>query len=413
MKNVKKKFGIAISISLMTILFNISGFNGTQISINRTVYATTVNKSLSPIVCIDSPSANQKVNKTINISGWSLNASSVKEVDVYIDGAYKGKATIGISRPDVNKAYPSYKSSNSGYKYTLDINQISYGSHAITVKSLGKNGSIGTNSVKVNVNKLAQLLTVDSPSNNLNILNTLNVSGWTLNASGVKEVDVYVDGKLNGRATLGIKRLDVAARYPVYKNAKSGYSYTINTTNLADGKHKITINAVGNDGGVSSKTVSVQKLSAILNIDSPSNSSYVSNTVKVSGWSLDPSSVKEVDVYVDGKLKDKATLGIKRLDIAVKYPIFKNSKSGYSYNLNTSPLSIGNHTITVKSIGNSGKVLTSSRTIFNTNNNGIVYLTAVQFLVQRLLMAKVIQTPQNYVNDALGKAKQPSSVFDS
>jgi len=52
-----------------------------------------------------------------------LNLSGTKKCsNIYLDSVYKGDAYIGISRPDLDAAYPGYTNgSTSGFSYALDL----------------------------------------------------------------------------------------------------------------------------------------------------------------------------------------------------------------------------------------------------------------------------------------------------
>ncbi|MGU8614624.1 Ig-like domain-containing protein, partial [Clostridium perfringens] len=52
---------------------------------------------------IDTPNNGQEIKENfIRVKGWALNASGVKEVEIYVDGKKMPNAQIGLSRPDVN-----------------------------------------------------------------------------------------------------------------------------------------------------------------------------------------------------------------------------------------------------------------------------------------------------------------------
>lgn len=250
---------IAVTVSIGTVL-------PAKYTYAATSHKTVISKSkakpavnLKSITCIDTPRTGTFLSKNTLIGGWALNKSGVKEVQILVDGKFKGRAKIGASRPDVVKAYPDYKSKNSGYNYILDYKSIGQGSHTITVKAIGKNNTSNTNSVKVNVNKLAPIVYIDTPVSGTNINKDFNVAGWSLNGSGVKQVQVYLDNKLIGNAFIRKFRPDVAKVFPKYNNKNSGYSMTIPKNKIPVGNHTITVKSKGNDRIVTSKSVKISK----------------------------------------------------------------------------------------------------------------------------------------------------------
>lgn len=77
----------------------------------------------------------------------------------------------------------------------------------------------------------------------------IRLRGWGLNASGIKAIDIYVDGYwkktlVNGDH-FGLPRPDVKQEYPEYPGADySGYDYSMY---LPDGDHTLRVWAIGND----------------------------------------------------------------------------------------------------------------------------------------------------------------------
>ncbi|SMC20960.1 Beta-N-acetylglucosaminidase [Clostridium acidisoli DSM 12555] len=227
-------------------------------------------------------------------------------------------------------------------------------------------------------NALPARLWIDTPQNNSKqSSNQLNVSGWALSENGVKSVQVALDGGNVQNATLGGARPDVANFYQGYTGgANSGYSANLDISTLSYGTHTVTVTSTGNDGSTRTLDVAIYKanlnsnnLPARLWIDSPqSNSKQSSNQLNVSGWALSQNGVKSVQVAVDGKGAQNATLGGARPDVANFYQGYTGgANSGYSTNIDISSLSYGIHTVTVTSIGNDGSTRTLDTSIYKIN----------------------------------------------
>ncbi|AJA46748.1 NlpC/P60 family protein [Clostridium pasteurianum DSM 525 = ATCC 6013] len=254
---------LAVAVSIGLILPAKYTYAATS---HKTVISKSKSKpspNLKSMTCIDTPRSGSFLNKNTLIGGWALNKSGVKEVQILVDGKFKGRAKIGISRQDVARVYPAYKNKNSGYNYILDYRSIGQGTHTITVKAIGKNNTSNTNSIKVNVNKLAPIVWIDTPTSGTNINKNFNVAGWALNGSGVKQVQVYVDNRLIGNAVIRKYRPDVARVFPKYNNRNSGYSLTISKDKIPSGNHTITVKVKGNDGVITSKSVKIKKAAPV------------------------------------------------------------------------------------------------------------------------------------------------------
>ncbi|WP_051624218.1 C40 family peptidase [Clostridium akagii] len=118
-------------------------------------YTSHVQAAILPqsATVIDGPTSNQGITSggVINIRGWAVNKSGIKNVQVIIDGNFLIGAQYNISRPDVNAAIPGYPSgNNSGYISSI-LAPSTLGIHTITIKATGNDGSTGSSNVKINV----------------------------------------------------------------------------------------------------------------------------------------------------------------------------------------------------------------------------------------------------------------------
>lgn len=320
---------------------------------------------------IDVPNENESVkNNLLEVSGWALNASGVKEVKTYIDGKYVGNANYGLSRTDVGKAYPEYVDAyNSGYEAKIDVKSFTAGKKILTIEAIGNDGIASRMEKAINISRKAAIIDIDSPIQNEVIKNdSLNVKGWALNDSGVKEVKVYIDGKYINNAKYGLDRSDVNNAFPGYTNGlKSGYELTIDVNNIEAGNRKVLVESIGFDGAKASveRVVSIVRTPSKLYVDSPNQNEVVkNNSVSVRGWALNSSGVKEVKVYVDDKYIKNAEYGIERPDVNNAYPGYQNGdKSGYELNLDLKSIQSGNRKITIEAIGFNGLALKEDRII--------------------------------------------------
>ncbi|WP_172799254.1 Ig-like domain-containing protein, partial [Bacillus sp. FJAT-29814] len=115
---------------------------------------------------------------------------------------------------------------------------------------------------------------VDTPLYGTSVKGEVAINGWFLDGSGVSKIEILVDGKSVGTANYGIWRPDVESAYPAYQNANSGYQFTLNTKNLTNGQHKLTVREIGNNGAVNElqSQINVQNapaLPALGSIDAP------------------------------------------------------------------------------------------------------------------------------------------------
>ncbi|MEH7115506.1 Ig-like domain-containing protein, partial [Neobacillus niacini] len=341
-------------------------------------------ESILPKGYIDTPANGQTVTGEIPVNGWFLDANGVSKLEVFVDDKRMGEAQYGISRSDVLKAYPEYQNANSGYQYILNVKNLTNGNHKLTVRETGLNGATNElDSLVINVQNLPAKGYIDTPANGHALMGEIPVNGWFLDGSGVSKIEILVDGKSMGEAQYGLTRYDVSKAFPEYKNANAGYGFTLNTKNLVNGQHRLTVREIGNNGitnELESILVNVQNEPVRGYIDTPSNGATVRGEIPVNGWFLDANGVSKVEVLVNGKSMGEAQYGISRQDVFKAYPVYKNANAGYQFTLNTKNLPNGQYTLTVR----------------ETSNNGITNeLESLKLNIQNLPSRGLVDTPSN------------------
>ncbi|WP_195955554.1 N-acetylmuramoyl-L-alanine amidase [Clostridium saudiense] len=341
--------------------------NSTQ-SYKRTI---VVKSTLDSKSSLESLSDNAIVKSdTINISGWALASSGVKEVRVYVDGKDLGTVTYGTNRADINQLYPGYPSGdNAGFDGNINISSIASGSKTLVVKITANDGTTQNIERTIKIERLESKSHLDEPNNNVTVRSTtLSIRGWALASSGVKEVRVYVDGKDLGTITYGTKRTDVNNVYPGYSSGdNAGFEGNIDVSSISSGSKKLVVKITANDGTTQNieKTINIEKGQSRSYLDEPNNNVTVrSTTVSVNGWALAASGVKEVRVYVDGKDLGTVTYGTKRTDVNNAYPGYSSGdNAGFSGNVDISSISSGSKKLVVKITANDGTTQSIERTI--------------------------------------------------
>jgi uncharacterized protein (TIGR03437 family) len=96
------------------------------------------------------------------------------------------------------------------------------------------------------------------------------------------------------------------------------------------------------------------------------------NTLYAFGWATDTATgapVQSVMVLVDGSSVGTATLGLARPDVASAFGRSDYINSGWSFQMSTSTLSLGAHTVTARAVGPSGTALLVGSKIVNITAN--------------------------------------------
>lgn len=351
----------------LLLAVSLNGLEVKAITVGKTVsnVAVMANKATLPTGgAIDLPAQGEKVSMgSIKVAGWALSQNGVKEIKVYLDNKYVGNATLGNVRGDIGNAFPQYPNSmNSGYSYDLSTLNLSKGNHVVKVEILGNLGEVAVAEKNFSYVGLEGLTCIDTPANGSAIGGSkVVVSGWALNPSGIKKVNILVDGVLKGEAQIGQERLDVDKVFPGYQGGKnSGYSYELDLSGISKGTHVITAQGVGNDGTFKNwdMAVKVDKLENLVCLDKPIVGTTVeSDRITVSGWALNNSGTKDIRILIDGVERATGVVGIQRLDVDKVFPGYPGGKnSGYSIDVDATKLNDGTHIITVRATGNDGSL---------------------------------------------------------
>jgi len=321
-----------------------------------------------PAVYIDSLASGATVSGTVTVSGWALDnttarGTAIGSVLVKVDGVAVGSATYGTPRSDVCGAYPGRPNCpNVGFTYRLNVVSFSAGSHTITAVATDTDiiPSSASYSLTVTVSGLPPpVVYIDSLTSGATVSGAVTVSGWAIDnptgsGTAIGSVQVRVDGKAVGIATYGTPRPDVCGIYPGRPGCPNvGFTYQLNTTSLSAGSHTVTAVATDTDvmpdSGSYSITVTVTGAPPPkVFIDSWAPGATVSGMVTISGWAIDTATaMSAVQVQVDGIAVGTATYGTPRPDVCRIYPGRPGCPNvGFTYQLNTTSLSAGLHTIT-------------------------------------------------------------------
>jgi hypothetical protein len=225
---------------------------------------------------------------------------------------------------------------------------------------------LGSRTINITLGQVIGSLDLAGGSGNVAKGLPLIVVGWaadTASGAPVQSVTVFVDGNSVGTATLGSARPDVASAYGRSDFTNSGWSLQTSTSGLSMGQHTVTATAVGSSGSIplGSRIVNITG-QAIGHVDLAGNvngSGIVAAgaTLHVFGWAADTASgapVQSATVLIDSIGVGTATLGSSRLDVASAFGRSDFTNSGWSFQISTNGLSLGQHSVTAIAVGSSG-----------------------------------------------------------
>ena len=324
---------------------------------------TYLNQSL---VAVDVPAWQGTYSGAQIFSGWAIDASStISQVNIAIDGVSFGSATYGTSRPDACNAYGNDPGCpNVGWSMAVNTAELANGSHAMEVtafttdaiprKSTLRTSFFTSNSSLAATNQSS--LQVDVPGWQSTYSGVQTFSGWAMDGtSAISQVDIAIDDISYGSAQYGLNRADACyylGNKPGCPNV--GWAFPLDTTQLDDGYHTLTVTAFTSDP-VPRRTTSILSFSTAnssgpeMYVNVPSWGGSYSGVFTVSGWAMNATSlVGAVTISIDGNSYGSASYGGNMpgvCEVMGNYPGCPNV--GWSYSVNTAGLANGGHTLTV------------------------------------------------------------------
>lgn len=193
-------------------------------------------------------------NENITGSGLAVAYSGVKEVKVLLDGTviaserYEDAAAAGT--------YPDYKDTAlAGYRFSIDPQNVSGGTHKLTVVTLSNYGQSFSKTVEFSMEKAPPKLTLSGLSSGDPMpVAPKGITGLALYDSGVSAVNYYVNGTLAGTAAIGLA--SDGSLYPDYSGRNTaGYSFTLDPALLNKEANTLRVQLVGKDGATDEQSV--------------------------------------------------------------------------------------------------------------------------------------------------------------
>lgn len=384
--------------------------------------AVNVTVRRDPQVVIDGPSQGATVSQPFKLFGWAadMTAPTGPGVDMVRVSARRpdgttvqlGNATLGIVRADVG-LYFDQQPLAAGYE--MNVSGLPAGTYTLVAEARYVATGLfeKTSSVQVTVTGSAPFGVIDTPAASASVAGTVLVTGWALSEVGVAKVAVYRDpvGSEGGEVWIGDAtfvegaRPDVAAAFPSHpQNTRAGWGLAVLTNMLPNGGNgPITFHVYAYDTNnnvtlLGSRSVTGTNASSALpfgTIDTPGQGATVSGTVTVFGWALTPGANiiptdgSTIQVVVDNVVVGQPVYnqcrgtngtnfpppGTCNDDIATAFGTsYRNIAEGSgaigSFQLDTTTLTNGIHTIEWRVADSSGNVQGIGSRYFYVQNGG-------------------------------------------
>ncbi len=316
------------------------------------------------------------------IRGWAISdTASIASVDILVDGISYGTAIYGAPRPDVCQVYPGRPDCpNVGWNGSLDTSGLTSGMHMLQITATSTTGQRATYSRSFQVNNALTgpgRVAIEQPNPGNSYLGTVQFSGWAVHSGlPVTAVSITIDGVPYGSAAYGTSRSDVCALYPGPSCPNVGWTFQLDTTQLAEGPHTLGATEIASDGSHYTASVgfNVANFSNTnpmrITVDSPLTSVAYSGQIFVNGWAIDDSSlISSVSIAVDGVPQLASTnYGDARPDVCAAFPGRAGCPNvGWHTTLDTTLLSNGPHTLAVTATTPFGQSSTTTTSFSITN----------------------------------------------
>ena len=303
------------------------------------------------------------IHQTLSFSGWAADTVGVGSVLVNIDSDPKfGWKSATLAAHADTAGFPA--GNTVAFSFSADVQSLSTGPHTVGVAVLDKDGKVKTIST-FPITKAAPVTHIDAPASKerFSRYQSITVSGWAVNATGIWYDCMSVDGKplsgsgnpWNMMASGGSTPTLSNTYHGAYLNEGiAGCSYTIQPGTLSPGTHTITVAGVGNDGTISMATtaIDVYDPSSKVTVDQSLNGTFLHDQLSFTGTALDPSGVSYVCVNYDGRPQWKFAAVKTSTPSPAGYP--DGSAVTYSFQDDVKNFSDGVHTIGVAVVGKDG-----------------------------------------------------------
>ncbi|HKB80988.1 MAG TPA: Ig-like domain-containing protein, partial [Thermoanaerobaculia bacterium] len=181
-----------------------------------------------------------------------------------IFGAYAN--CYGLPRFDVERYYPTYPDApQSGFMFTLDVGAllalgVQPGHHVLKVRVGDQQQTFtelpGPQGIPVFFECAEDRVptafgAIDVPVPFDFVKGNVTFQGWAANeGNSISSVEIVVDGNFVGKAEYGFPRPDVQQAFPfLFNSLNSGWRFTMDTTQLSNARHRLTVRVVTSSGG--------------------------------------------------------------------------------------------------------------------------------------------------------------------
>ena len=294
-------------------------------------------KAPETLLNVDFPRNRSNVNNELLVQGWVMSETD-NNISISIDGKQITSLINRNEREDVLAAVTGYggdRNKTPGFQSFIDISNYDYGKHSLKIEALDSNNKLLASEQREFIIKApATLLNVDFPKYDSTNKDSIFVQGWVMSELDDFDVQVFLDNKKLDIPVSRYLRSDVISAVKNYgeNNTNPGFTTLVNTENVEDGKHTLSIKVVNKDKIVEEKNINIKikKYISFLNVDFPVQDRNEYSSLFVQGWVMSDDQKGKLKFFIDGAEVTADVLRYARDDVV-------NSINGYGGTINTNP----------------------------------------------------------------------------
>jgi uncharacterized protein (TIGR03437 family) len=334
--------------------------NGQVYTVANTFTIANTNNAIT--MYIDN-SLSSPLTSVVQLAGWAGSASGqVSKITLSLDGSPIGQTTETVARPDVCAAYPTYVGCPGGdLGWTFPFDPTLYAPGAHTLSATATTGSVTRTIYRTIVigaaSSSALRIFVDNPPSAATLVGTAALRGWASDGNGTLDsVAFAVDGVPITLAVTYGPRGDVCSALKYSGTcANVGWSTLLDTTNLADGAHTLSITAASGSQHATiawpftvANWTSFNPVQVVIENPVADTAPFAGQAV-LSGYAFSQQgTVDSVIVSVDNYIvAQPAVYGEARTDVCASLSAYNCPNVGWSFNLDTTQIPDGVHTLNV------------------------------------------------------------------
>ncbi|WP_242772066.1 Ig-like domain-containing protein [Brevibacillus parabrevis] len=287
---------------------------------------------------VEHPANNATVAGQVLVEGWYLDPAGVAKIEVQLDGTRLGDAQYGIVRRDIETAYPDYRNPAAGFQFHFQTSAGQEGAHVLKVTAVSNDGTEHV------LAERAILVEQEQPTT------SISAAPEKVEVARGKTQQLRISAVLSDQGT---KDVTAGATYTAEHPHVASISPSGMVTGLEAGQTTITVHYQEH---VLTVPVTVREAAGLIQggIDTPPDNATISGVYPITGWYFHSGGVAKVEVLVDGALQGEAAYGIPRPEVEITDVSSPNHDIGYQFDLDTSKLQEGTHTLSVRGTGQDG-----------------------------------------------------------